>query len=119
VSGPSSEAFGQATPNAAAGAVTRPSPAASTFGAQSAPQSAPPPGPQADNGSAGSAGSASGPDVFAAPEAPTNRTAQRQTNGSSSGLSTLRILEIFAGVAFISSSFYVLVWPRLKTRGEN
>jgi anti-sigma factor RsiW len=118
VTGPSIEASGQATPNAVAGSATLPSP--STFGAQIAPQTAPPPAPQAGAGSAGSAGStASGPDVFAAPETPTDRTAQHQTNGSGSGPSTLRILEVIAGVAFVSSSFYVLVWPRLKTRGEN
>ena len=37
---------------------------------------------------------------------------------SNDGISTVRILEIVAGAAFLASGFYVFVWPRLSRGGS-
>ncbi len=136
VTAPSVEGFTPETPNAAAGAAAqapRPQTAAppdgtplTTFAAPIAPNASSPNGsapPQADSGVVTSSGAAdsvaSGPNVFGAAETPAVQPVAQPANGTGSGPSTLRILEIFAGAAFLSSSFFVFAWPRLKPRGDS
>jgi hypothetical protein len=92
---------------------------ATTLGAQSVPSTAPSAGSSgstsADSSGAASSAGPTAPDVFAAPAVPSEAPPNQPPNGSGFSLSTLRILEILAAVAFVSSSLYVLVRPRLKS----
>lgn len=134
VRAPSVEGFAPQAPSAGAGAgAAAQAPAVpdqtplSTFAAPIAPNasspngSAPAPVPQSGSSvtSSGSAdSSATGPNAFGAAQTPPLSPVSQPANGSSSGPSTLRILEIFAGAAFLSSTFFVFAWPRFKPRGD-
>lgn len=133
VTAPAVEGFVPETPNAGAGAASVPAPAPAdatpltTFAAPVAPNPALPPGVatpdlQAGSGvtSSGAADSvAAGPSFGAAQTPPVQPQVQPSNgSGSGSGPSTLRILEIIAGAAFLSSAFYVFAWPRLHSGGR-
>ncbi len=142
VTAPAVQGFTPETPSAGAGAAQAPAPGTqgsapadatplTTFAAPIAPNASSPngavPPPTSGVTSAGSAASASGsadsgasgPNVFGAAETPAVQPVAQPANGTGSGPSTLRILEIFAGAAFLSSTFFVFFWPRLKLRGDS
>jgi hypothetical protein len=39
-------------------------------------------------------------------------------NEGDDGISTLRVLQVVAGAAFLVSGFYVFVWPRISRGGS-
>ena len=138
VQAPPREGFTPETPNAGAGAAQAPQTGAApngtpltTFAAPVAPNPSLPPGVATPESAAGvtSAGAAaassgadsvaSGPNVFGSAETPAVQPVAQPANGSGSGPSTLRILEILAGAVFLSSTFFVFAWPRLKSRGDS
>jgi anti-sigma factor RsiW len=85
--------------------------APTTMSAEVAP--APEPASGGDITAAGQAADNSAPREGFAPQADSDADGD-----GSGGFSTLRILEILAGAAFLASGFYVFVWPRLSRGGS-